>query len=179
MNRQTTILAGLALALTVSAAGCSDDAQAPPAPDQGPAGDLTTGADLSPPGDTGGVADRGASADIGPQADAGATGDGGAAPKNSGAICNGGKPCPAGETCTYFGAQNGMCLAGCKNQGDPCPVVDKTKQLSTCSIKGLDPTKWYCGYFCEIGGKKYECPSVADFACVASSNPSFKFCEPK
>jgi hypothetical protein len=58
-------------------------------------------------------------------------------------------------------------------------VLNKKTQLATCSIKGLDPSKWFCGYMCEVGGKSYACPAAAGYACVASSSPSFKFCEPK
>jgi len=166
----------LALLLVTALARCSDDgaptdqgtaADATPKPDQAPVSDQAPSSDQAPATDQSGATDQGGGADAG------------SGPKNSGALCSTSTPCAdARETCTYFGGAQGMCLAPCKQQGDPCPVMDKTTQLATCSIKGLDPTKWFCGYLCEVGGKTYACPNATDYACVAAS-AGFKFCEPK
>lgn len=161
-------MAGL---LALLSATCGDDdaptdlgatADAAVLTDQAPTTDQAAGSDQAPVGDSGGGVDKGAGG-----------------PKNTGALCSASKPCAdTRETCLFFGGPQGMCLAPCKKQGDPCPVMNKSTQLATCAIKGLDPTKWFCGYLCEVGGKSYACPSAADYTCVAAS-AGFKFCEPK
>lgn len=99
---------------------------------------------------------------------------------NSGAICSASKPCASSqEECTYFGSSSGMCLSPCANKGDACHVANPNTQVSTCATRGLDPNQWFCGWFCLLGGKTYQCPNSSDYQCVPSGTDGFSFCRPK
>lgn len=167
-------------------AGCSDDDGAP---DQGGIVDQGVVTDLGTTFQDQGVAhkDKGADKSVSKQDQGGVQDQG--QPKdvyypdtsvlsNSGAICNASTPCTLpGEECLYFGSTNGMCLGECQKNWDPCPVKDKNTQLSMCSVKSLDGTKWYCGWLCEWSGQTYKCPDDTNFKCVPSAKGSF--CQPK
>jgi hypothetical protein len=166
-------------------AGCSDDDGAPDqgvAVDQGVVSDLPSIQDQSVDPEDKGVTqqDQGGGQDHGQQhADGGSYPDTGVI-SNSGAICNTSTACPSSsEECLYFGSTNGMCLGECQDFWDPCPVKDPNTQFSACAVQSLDGTKWYCGWFCEWGGKTYKCPDDTSYTCVASSSGKGKFCHPK
>jgi hypothetical protein len=177
---KTVLTLAIAAVLVISQSACSDDdgggvsgdgaVAVDGAVDGGGAGDLPvgggdgpTGQDLVPT-----PLDYGAPNDLPP----------GSGP-NSGAICSASVACPnADEVCTYFGSSTGMCLSPCAQKGDACRVAQEFAQISTCSIKGLDG-KWYCGWYCVLGGTPFKCPNDTDYKCVASDKDGFSFCEPK
>lgn len=174
------------LALVIALAGaCGDDSGA--AADGAiadAAGDGGVG-DHGPVGDRGPIVDH--SGDLPSVADRGPANDWpwpfdlppGSGP-NSGAICSASKPCVSSqEECTYFGSSTGMCLSPCANKGDACHVANPNTQVSTCATRGLDPNQWFCGWFCLLGGKTYQCPNSTDYQCVPSGTDGFSFCRPK
>lgn len=170
-----------ACALLVSLAACDDD-DAPASGDlSGP--DHQTATDRGPGGGDRGSRDGAAgSPDSKPAADRGPT-DAIIVKSNSGAICTTTNPtCQgAGEECIYFEVSTGkgMCLGRCNQQGDLCPVANTATQMSVCSVTGMTAGRWYCGWFCELGGKTYLCPNSTAYKCVADSTGKAKFCQPK
>jgi hypothetical protein len=186
MSRKTRWALVPALSSLLLVAGCSDDdtsnggVDQSVTVDQGTSQDQGTGQDKGDPPDAGPAVDGHGTTDGIPDGTSGQDDLG--IGSNSGAICTQSTPCPdPTETCIYFEAAlgKGMCLASCQQQGDTCPVADKSTQISVCSVTGYQPGTWLCGWFCELGGKTYKCPNDTDYKCVASSNGVAQFCYPK
>lgn len=118
------------------------------------------------------------------------------ATSNSGKICSKDKlECPAGEACllTASNAEKGMCVGTCcPDLNDPdnpfnyCPVMDSTRQLSSCLWSIQAQQQFFCVWICQYKDsngqiKSFDCPDNTNYDCAPlySSDSTLKFCLPR
>jgi hypothetical protein len=100
-------------------------------------------------------------------------------PKNSGKICASASECAPGDECrAFFGSTKKMCVSPC-TPGQSCAVPSPVKNAAGCYLQV--GTNYYCVWFCEYTGKKYECPVANAYECYQpdQAQPGLKVCVPK